>query len=399
MLVKAGTYQHGKLTHLPFILNKSTGNTYILLHITVITGHDIMQGVILIFQSTGKSGRSKETVIHITNIHTTGNPGQIISLTISIQVLLSPIVTVSVCMLHRAVKRYFMLIFTPEQVIAGTSTIDDMLGLFCYVGLMGLQIKLIATASELVGCMIFQIDATEVRRTIVSTETKGIHVQLTEFGEAVIVTVIGITVAIAFIQGNTIGIIFSNQGDITAHILLPRLSVHARKHTGNLEGITDRVFGDNIDSTSHCIRSEQGRPTTTYNFYPLYHIYRNLLQSIHAAKGTNDRTTINQNLRIRTFQTIDTHLGKTTILTIVLYTQAGLVIQSLCQVGGVHHLKKFGTHHIHHNRGILPAHFIAIGRYNHFISHEAFLRHREVHNCGKILTDSHFSFLCLITYS
>ena len=129
MLVKAGTYQHGKLTHLPFILNKSTGNTYILLHITVITGHDIMQGVILIFQSTGKSGRSKETVIHITNIHTTGNPGQIISLTISIQVLLSPIVTVSVCMLHRAVKRYFMLIFTPEQIVAGTSTIDDVLGL------------------------------------------------------------------------------------------------------------------------------------------------------------------------------------------------------------------------------------------------------------------------------
>ena len=231
-----------------------------------------MQGVILIFQSTGKSGRSKETVIHITNIHTTGNPGQIISLTISIQVLLSPIVTVSVCMLHRAVKRYFMLIFTPEQVVAGTSTIDDVLGLFCDVGLMGLQIKLIATASELVGCMIFQIDATEVCRTIVSTETKGIHVQLTEFGEAVIVTVIGITVAIAFIQGNTIGIIFSNQGDITAHILLPRLSVHARKHTGNLEGITDRIFGDNIDSTSHCIRSEQGRATTTYNFYPLYHI-------------------------------------------------------------------------------------------------------------------------------
>ena len=96
---------------------------------------------------------------------------------------------------------------------------------------------------------------------------------------------------------------------------------------------------------------------------------------------------------------IGTRHGEKLYETLVLYTQAGLVIQSLCQVGGVHHLKKFGTHHIHHNRGILPAHFIAIGRYNHFISHEAFLRHREVHNCGKILTDSYFFFLCLITYS
>ena len=89
-----------------------------------------------------------------------------------------------------------MLIFTPEQIVAGTSTIDDVLGLFCDVGLMGLQIKLIATASELVGCMIFQIDATEVCRTIVGTETKGIHIQLPQFGESVSIRIIGVAVAI-----------------------------------------------------------------------------------------------------------------------------------------------------------------------------------------------------------
>ena len=114
VLIEAGTHQHSELTHLPFILNKGTGYAYILLHITMITSHNIMQGVILIFKTTGKSSRSKETVVHIAYIHATGYPGQIIRFTISIHVLLRSIITVSIRMLNRTIKRNLMLIFTPE---------------------------------------------------------------------------------------------------------------------------------------------------------------------------------------------------------------------------------------------------------------------------------------------
>ena len=167
-----------------------------------------------------------------------------------------------------------------------------MLGLLRNIRFMRLQIKFITTTTELISSMVFQIDTAEVRRTIVSTETESIHIQFTKFGETIIITVIRVTIAIAFIQRDTIRVIFCNQGDVTTHILLPRFSIHARKHARYLERITDRVFSNDIDSTAYRIRPEQSRTTTTHYLHTLYHIHRNLFQSIYPAKGTDDRTAI-----------------------------------------------------------------------------------------------------------
>ena len=167
-----------------------------------------------------------------------------------------------------------------------------MLSLLRNIRFMRLQIKFITTTTELISSMIFQIDTAEMCRAIVSTETESIHIQFTKFGETIIITIIRVTIAIAFIQGNTVRIIFCNQGDVTTHILFPRFSIHARKHARYLKRITDRIFSNDIDSTTYCIRSEQSRTTTTHYLHTLYHIHRNLFQSIYPAKGTDDRTAI-----------------------------------------------------------------------------------------------------------
>ena len=75
---------------------------------------------------------------------------------------------------------------------------------------MRLQIKFITTTTELISSMVFQIDTAEVRRAIVSTETESIHIQFTKFGETIIITIIRVTVTIAFIQRDTVRIIFCN---------------------------------------------------------------------------------------------------------------------------------------------------------------------------------------------
>ena len=103
VLIHTQTNEHRELSHTPFILNKSTGYAYILFHITVIPGHDIMQSIILIFKTTGKSGRSKKAIIHLPHIHATQYPGKIICFTIRIEILLSAIIAVTIRMLDRTV--------------------------------------------------------------------------------------------------------------------------------------------------------------------------------------------------------------------------------------------------------------------------------------------------------
>ena len=246
--------------------------------------------------------------------------------------------------------------------------------------------------------MVFQIDAAEMRRTVIGAEAESIHVQLAQLGKAIAIAVVGVAVAVTLIKGNAVRVIFGNQRHIATHILLPGLAVHIGEHARYLKGIVDGVFGYNIDSSSHSIGAKQGRASATHHFYPFNHVHGDLLQSVHTAQCTDDGTAVYQYLRIRTFQAIDAHLGETTVLAVVLHTQARLVVQCLGKVGGVDHLEQFGTHHIYNYRSCLAAYLVAVGGYHHFIGHETLLFHREMYDGSKVLAHRHLLLLGLVTH-
>ena len=83
-----------------------------------------------------------------------------------------------------------MFVLFPEQIIAHASAIDDMLGLLGDVRLVRLQIEFVASATKFVGGMVFQIDAAEMRRTVIGAEAESIHVQLAQLGKAITVAVV-----------------------------------------------------------------------------------------------------------------------------------------------------------------------------------------------------------------
>lgn len=107
-----------------------------------------------------------------------------------------------------------MLIFTPEEVVAQATAVDDMLGLLCDVRFVRLEVELIAAAAELVRSVIFQVDAAEMRRAVIGAKAESIHVQLAQFGEAVSIAVVRIAVAIAFVKSDAVGVVFGHQRDI-----------------------------------------------------------------------------------------------------------------------------------------------------------------------------------------
>ena len=81
-------------------------------------------------------------------------------------------------------------------------------GLLGDVRLVGLKVEVVAAAAELVGGVILQVDAAEMRGTVVGAEAEGVHIQLAQLGETVAVTVVRIAVAVAFVEGDAVGVVF-----------------------------------------------------------------------------------------------------------------------------------------------------------------------------------------------
>ena len=199
-------------------------------------------------------------------------------------------------MLGRCIERQLMLVFLPEKVVCQATTIDDMLGLFGNISLKRFQIKLITSTTELIGRMILHIQSAELGRTIIGTETESIHVQLTDFREAIPIHIMRITVTIRLIYSYTINIVLRHQRSVGTHVLFPSLSIDIRHGRSHLERIVDRVFGNDVDSTPYGIRTKQGRTSATNHFHAFNHIGRNLLQSIYPRKSADNRSAIDENL-------------------------------------------------------------------------------------------------------
>ena len=147
-----------------------------------------------------------------------------------------------------------------------------------------------------------------------------------------------------------------------------------RQHTG----IAHRFFGNDIDCSGNSRRAEQSRSASTHHFHTFYHAGRNLLDAIHTGQCTKNGTGIEQDLRIRTIQSIDAHLLEAAILTIRLYTDTRLKTQSLCQSRRIGILKDFQVHHIHQCRSQATGSLVTIGRYYYAIQSNCIFFYLEI---------------------
>ena len=114
VFIQTGACQEYKLSKFPFVLYKTSGYAYVLFHIPLVARHDVVQRIILVFQSGSERGRSKKYPVEVAHIHSSGYPRQVVRFTVSVRVVLCSVITVAVGMLHRAVERKLMLVFLPE---------------------------------------------------------------------------------------------------------------------------------------------------------------------------------------------------------------------------------------------------------------------------------------------
>ena len=398
VFVQAQSGKERQLFHLPLILHECAGYAYLLFHVAVVSGHDVVQGVVLVFQSTRKGGRGKEAVVHVAHIHAARHCRQVVGRAVGVHVALRAVVAVAVGVLHGGIERHLVFVFSPEQVVAQSSAVDDVLGLLGDVGLVGLQVELVASPPEFVRGVIFQADAAEEGGAVIRPESEGVHVQLAQFRESVAVAVVRIAVAVAFVQGDAIRVVLGHERYVGTHVLLPRLSVHVGEGARHLERVADGVFRDDVDGASHGIGPEQGRTSSAHHLDTLYHVDRYLFEPIHPAQCADDGPAVDEYLRIRPFQSVDAHLREAAVLAVILHAQSRLEVERLGEVGGVHRFKQLGTHHVHHHGGILAVYLVAVGGHHHFVRQEAFFLHQEVHHGGIVLVYAHFLLLRLVSH-
>ena len=86
---------------------------------------------------------------------------------------------------------------------------------------------------------------------------------------------------------------------------------------------------DNVYRSAHGICAKKCRTSATHHFNSVYHVGRNLFQTINSRQGTDDRATVNQHLRIGSVKSVDAHLCKTAVLARIFDTHTRLERQAL----------------------------------------------------------------------
>ena len=385
MLIQTESGKQGEMFHLPFVLRKTAGYPHILTEVAVIPRHYVVKGVVAILQSSRKRGGSKKAVVHVSHIHRPAHCRKVFGLSVSIGVFTCAVITVAVDVLRRTIHRQFVAIFAEEHIIRQSAAVYNVFRLLGNVCFVRLKVELVTSAPEFVRGMILDADAAELCGAVVSTKPEGIHVQFTQFRETVAVGIVRIAVAVRLVEGDAIRIIRRHQRGIGTHVLLPHLSVEVRHGRRYLKRIVHRVFGDDVDGSAHGICPEQRRAAATHHLYALNHVGRNLLQSVHARQRTHHRTAVYQNLRIRTFQSVDAHLRESAILAVVFHTQSRLKVKRLGEVVRVDYLKQAVVHHVYHHRSQLSVGLVAVGRHHHLVGHNRFFFHHKVHVNSEII--------------
>ena len=175
------------------------------------------------------------------------------------------------------------------------------------------------------------------------------------FGEAVAVVVVARTVAALAEDAKPRTAALGDERSIEHRVVVIGIAAAERsQRMRQLRRIARRLLGDDVDRAADGRRPEQRRTAAAQHLDPLDHVGRNLLQSVDARQGREDRVRIDQNLRIMAVEAVDAHLREAAVLAVVLDPHAGLERQPLRQARGVGLLEQPGVQHAHQRRR-LPA--------------------------------------------
>ena len=211
------------------------------------------------------------------------------------------------------------------------------------------------------------------------TQAEGLGLQLRNLGEAVPVVVVPRAVAVLTINiKSRLTAVGDERGIGRGDVVVAAAVADRRDRVADFGAVTVGVLGDDVDRATDGRGAEERRTASAHHLDAVDHAGRNLLQSINARKGRKDRMRIDENLRIVSVESVDTHLHKTAVLTVVLNAYAGLETKPLSQTSRVGVVENLAVEDVHQGRSLATRGFAAAGRNDYVVHGDSVFRDLEV---------------------
>ena len=209
--------------------------------------------------------------------------------------------------------------------------------------------------------------------------------------------VVALPVARLTVSINAGLVVVGDQGDVARAHIVETVGA-AYRHEGVAEGgrIANRFLGDDVDGSANGRGAEERRTAASADLHAVDHVGRNLLQPIDAVERREDRTGIDQNLRIVAIKSVDSHLGETAVLAIVFRAHARLEIESLSQTNALGDIEELRPNHVHQIWCQASCCFVAVGGNHHLVERHVVGLQGEILFLRGIVLHGHGFLHCLI---
>ena len=209
-----------------------------LLHLAVMTEHQVVQIVEVILQSGSQFGRHEQAAVERIAILRAYDGRHIRGRAISIRVLSGSIITLALGMLCRRIGTETMLIVFREQIILQSATVDVMIGLLGNIRFVRRLVERVSAPAEFMDTMILQRQFRIITCLQIRTETDGLRTDFSQFRITVAVMIIRITDTALTEDINTRFLIVGYQRGIHRGVIVGTASTNHGQRMRHLGRIT-----------------------------------------------------------------------------------------------------------------------------------------------------------------
>ena len=407
VLVEASSQQEAPLAVLPLVLEEEAAYVDMLLEAAVVAYYHVLHAVVVILCAEREVGGHEEQLVEVVHILRSGYVGEVVRSAVSLQrrlhVFVCALAYAAIVALARGglegeVGREAVLGVGSEVVEGESAALYVVLHLLGDVSLVGSQVETVAAASELVYAVILQAQLRVGAQTQIGVETERLVLQLWHLGISVAVVVVALTCARLSVGVYAGLVVVGDERDVARGYVVEAVRP-AHRHQRMSEGsrVAHGFLGDDVDGAADGRRAEERRAAASDYLHTVDHVGRYLLQSVDAVERREDRSRVDQYLRVVAVETVYSDLREAAVLTVVLGAHAWLEVESLRQTGALHEVEELGAEHVHKVGRQASCRLVAVGRDHHLVeSHVVGVEREVLLLCGVVLYGDG-SLRCLVS--
>ena len=355
VLVKSSAKEEAPALVLPLVLQVSAADLGLLVEVAVVAENHVFKSVVVILCSQSEVGGHEEQSVELTHILCTHYIGKVFGGAIGFLCHLallfrsrshSAVVAFALGCLEREVGGQAVVLVGAEEVVVERTSVDVVLRLLTHVCRVGSLVEKVAAASVFVNAMVLQRDFRIRIKAQERAQSNGLVAHQWQFGVSVAVVVVGLAIAFLSIDKQaSLVVVGHHRGVCRGGVVERRAARDVHQRVAYLGRVSQRFACDDVYRSANGRRAVESRSTSAHHLHAFNHVRRYLFKSINSVQGGENRSGVYENLGVMSVKTIDTHLGETAVLAVVLSPHSRLEVQSFGKASRLCEFESFRPYH------------------------------------------------------